>query len=137
MDPEIRKLLEDCQMLIADMTKFAGKMALIDYELLNEVPIRIREALKVRKPKVIKVNDFRPPVDTFDTESGVSLEEIEKVFNSMREPVDNLAFTSGDLMAFNLILDKAKSEVDDQIARHLMDPWMKGWLGHGEGKSED
>jgi hypothetical protein len=49
MTREQEQLLRDARELIADMSRFVGKMALQDYSLLATVPMRIGEELARRE----------------------------------------------------------------------------------------
>ncbi len=39
--------LQDCLKLIEDMSRFVGNMALRDYKLFNDAPIKAQSAIKV------------------------------------------------------------------------------------------
>lgn len=49
--PEMSAALADCITLIEDMSRFIGSMALKDYALFNEAPIRGRAALRKANSK--------------------------------------------------------------------------------------
>lgn len=44
--PQMFTALQECILLIEDMSRFIGTMALQDYQRFNEAPIRARAALK-------------------------------------------------------------------------------------------
>lgn len=49
--PEVAAALTDCLALIEDMSRFIGVMALKDYALFNEAPIKARSALRKARGK--------------------------------------------------------------------------------------
>lgn len=122
MKPETRKLLEDCQALIADMSQFAGSMALQDYALLNEVPGRIKEALKERTPRVHKINEFIPPEQT-DEERWAELDEIEAAFEKMETPVTDEGEVATPCPAKSIVM------MEGPYDPSAIDPWLRAWMG--------
>lgn len=49
--PDLLDALQDAKRLIEDMARFVGQMALEDYALLNETPIKIDAALRRARPE--------------------------------------------------------------------------------------